>query len=555
MGGQRVKAKVSKKRTVPSVDLAYVVNGLEDELFIVNDEYTVQFANSAMLRKHTGSEKSQNGGLCYAVFEKRERPCGPPLWKCPLNKVVQSGKSTEIIHPIHFLDSDNAPVKYIRVMVYPLRNSLGNVVAVAELRRDVTAERELEHEVLRRHHHLNAISRISTATSGILDLNAILHICLDISLEAVNGEKGGIMLLDEEEIKLRYRVFHGLSPKYVEETKVTRGQGIAGMVFQTGEPILLEDASQDNRVAYPDQVVIEGLKGFACVPLKAKDKVVGVMNIASRLPGRFNQEDLYLLNSIGCQIGNTVEQARLYERLAKATERYQVLLRHALTAQEDERKRIARELHDETSQVLTSLTLTLQAAIQTVEMKGIQDNELIDSLKAAHANTVYAATEVVKLMKELRPTLLDELGLPVAIQRYAKDNLQSHGINISTEFEGTDRRFPPIVEVTLFRVAQGLMGNILEHSGAKNTYIKLKCDDDKCVMRIEDDGKGFNVDKLTQVEPSGRGAGLFTIKERIKLVGGHCNIDSLQGAGTKITVNVPLAMDVTNEEDKSIGSG
>jgi signal transduction histidine kinase len=184
-----------------------------------------------------------------------------------------------------------------------------------------------------------------------------------------------------------------------------------------------------------------------------------------------------------------------------------------------------------------------------MEMNEAKDPEMVERLRIAHTHTVYAASEVVKLMKELRPTLLDELGLPVAIHRYAKDNLQSHGINISTEFTGTDRRFPPEVEVTLFRVAQGLMGNILEHSEAKNTVVKLKCDDIKCTMKVEDDGKGFDVDKLTRIEPSGRGAGLFTIKERIKLAGGHCNIDSHPGRGTRITVNIPLTVDATYEED------
>ncbi|MBA7670142.1 Signal transduction histidine-protein kinase/phosphatase DegS [subsurface metagenome] len=117
-----------------------------------------------------------------------------------------------------------------------------------------------------------------------------------------------------------------------------------------------------------------------------------------------------------------------------------------------------------------------------------------------------------------------------------------------------DQRFPPEVEVTLFRVAQGVIGNILEHSGAKNASIKLECNASECLLHIEDDGKGFDVSKLTRVELSGRGAGLFTIKERVSLVGGICNIESRPGQGTKITVNVPLARNVADEEDKGTSS-
>ncbi len=171
-----------------------------------------------------------------------------------------------------------------------------------------------------------------------------------------------------------------------------------------------------------------------------------------------------------------------------------------------------------------------------------------------HSYAVHAGTEIVKIMKELRPTLLDELGLLAAIHRYAKDNLQARGINVSAEFIGTDRRFPPEVEVTLFRVAQGLIGNILEHSQAKNASIKLECDATKCVLQVKDDGKGFDVSKITQVEPGGRGAGLFTMKERISLLGGNCHIESKPGQGSHIRAEVPLVEEVTGEEDKSANS-
>ena len=318
------------------------------------------------------------------------------------------------------------------------------------------------------------------------------------------------------------------------------GEGIGGRVAQTGEPILLDDISKDPRAVHPDLISAEGLKGFISIPLKAKDKVVGVMNLTSHVAGRFSADDVSLLSSIGDYLGTAIDQARLYDRLAKAGERYQTLLQHSLAAQEDERKRIARELHDETSQSLTSLTLNLQAIIQMAEMKGVDDTELMEKLKATHSYAIHAGHEVVKLMKELRPTLLDELGLPAAIHRYAKDTLQAKGIEVSAEFIGAEKRLPPEVEVTLFRVAQGVIGNILEHSMARNASIRLVCSARECLLYIEDDGKGFNVNKIKRVDPSGRGAGLFTMKERVKLVGGVCRIDSRPRKGTRVEVKVPL---------------
>jgi len=261
-----------------------------------------------------------------------------------------------------------------------------------------------------------------------------------------------------------------------------------------------------------------------------------------------------LLSSIGDFLGTAIEQARLYDRLARVGERYRVLLQHALTAQEEERKRIARELHDETSQAITSLTLSLHAIIGMLEMKGFRDVELMEKLKTTHSYAVHAGIEIVRLMKELRPTLLDELGLPAAIHRYAKDTLQAQGINISAEFIGTDQRFRPELEVSLYRIAQGVIGNILEHSGAKNVSIKLECNDRECALYIQDDGKGFDVKKLTRVEHSGRGAGLFTMRERISLLGGVGYVESKPRQGTKITAKVPLVGDIISEEDKNTNS-
>jgi signal transduction histidine kinase len=545
------KQKLTRKtvaRAGLDISLQDILNGVEDEIVVVDNEHRIRFANSAALKKL--APESSIGKLCYHVLQNRNKPCGPPLWDCPLNRVLESGATTTVIHPMHMAGTDT----YLKVTAFPLRDGNGNVAAMVELRRDVTAERELESQLVRRHHQLLALSHISSAISGLQDLDTILRTTLDNVLKLINSDIGGILLVDEETNTLYYRVQRGLSPKYAEEMRMPIGEGIAGGVASSGESMVLEDISKDPRAACPDLVSREGLRGFASIPLKTKDRVIGVMNIASHVANRFAADDVSLLSSIGDYLGTAIEQARLYDRLTRASQRYQTLLQHALTAQEQERKRIARELHDETSQAITSLTLSLQAIMGMAEMKGIGDKEFLETLKATHSYAVYAGNEIVKLMKELRPTLLDELGMPAAIHRYAKDTLQAKGINVTAEFTGADRRFPPEVEVTLFRVAQGLIGNILEHSEAKNASIKLECNASECVLRIEDDGIGFDVSKLTRVDSSGRGAGVFTMKERVSLVGGHCRIESRPGRGTRVVVKVPVTRGESYEQDKGTNS-
>jgi signal transduction histidine kinase len=514
--------EVEQVTTEVNQSLKEILDSLEDEILIIDSSYRVVFANSAARKG-----KADLPAVCYEIHD-RDMPCYGPFWDCPLKKVLEKATPTTVIH------SDK--VKCLRITMYPLCDTS----TILEVRRDITTERWLETQVKKHHRQILALSQISNAVSGQGDLDAIMGKALNNVLDLIDGVIGEILLFDESE-GLRYHLRGGLLAKYAEEITFFRKEEMRATVAQTGMPVVLSDISED------PNVVSMGIRRFISIPLKATDGVVGIMNIASKDEG--GVDDIPLLTSVGSYLGTTVEQVKLNKRLMKIGERYRALLQHTLTAQEEERKRIACELHDETSQAFTSLTLNLQALIQLAEMKGIRDTELIGGLRVMHSWAVRAGNEVVKLMKELRPALLDELGLAAAIFRYAKDTLQTQGINVSMELRCTNHRFPPEIEVTLFRIAQGAIGNILEHSGAKNVLIEIEGDATWCTLYINDDGKGFNVGKITQVEPSGRGAGLFNMEERAKLVGGVCHVTSQIGKGTTVVVRIPLEGGVADEEN------
>lgn len=390
-----------------------------------------------------------------------------------------------------------------------------------------------------RYQELLALSRVSAAISGLWDLDAVLKVALDNVLKIMKGTIGGILLLDDRTQTLSYHIHQGLSDNYVANMRLGPGEGIAGRVAQSGKAILLEDISTDSRVGHPELVRAESLKAFICVPIRAKDSVLGVINVASRKSQRFTSHDLHLLHSIGDQLGVAIQQARLYERLRKARERYRKLTRQILVAQEDERKRLARELHDETSQTLSGLTLQLQALADMAE-KSSGDSELITRLKKVQSLAVQVHTEIRRLMTDLRPSLLDTLGLVPAIRQLADTRLRPLNINVSVQITGKERRLPPEVETGLFRVAQGSIGNIIEHSKAKNATIALEYGDSELLLRITDDGQGFDVSGVTDVEESGRGRGLFSMRERIMLLDGTASVESKVGQGTTVWAKVPI---------------
>lgn len=139
-------------------------------------------------------------------------------------------------------------------------------------------------------------------------------------------------------------------------------------------------------------------------------------------------------------------------------------------AQEEERKRLARELHDETSQALSGLTLQLQALVDMTQMSGRQDAELIERLKKVQSMAVQVHNEIRRLMADLRPSLLDTLELVPAVRQYPESRLRPVGINVSVEIKGGDKRLPPEMETGLFRVAQGAIGNIIQHYQGKECH-------------------------------------------------------------------------------------
>jgi signal transduction histidine kinase len=146
---------------------------------------------------------------------------------------------------------------------------------------------------------------------------------------------------------------------------------------------------------------------------------------------------------------------------------------------------------------------------------------------------------------------LETLGLVAAARQHAKNTLQPLNINASVEAKGTEMRFAPDVEAALFRVIQGSVGNVIKHSKAKNVSIVLTYQPDEFSLNIRDDGQGFDVSRLTDVEETGRGRGLFSMRERIGFLGGTSGVESKLGAGTTVWARIPIGQELRYGENKS----
>jgi signal transduction histidine kinase len=207
-------------------------------------------------------------------------------------------------------------------------------------------------------------------------------------------------------------------------------------------------------------------------------------------------------------------------------------------------QKMANNLQGKTSGKLAALTATLQNLVAESEKIETTESDLKLKLKQSHALAAEIASELNVLVESLRPTFMDTLGIVPAIRHYVETNVIPAGIGVSfhLEYDGSD--LPMDIATRLFRVVQGAIGNIVQHSKAKNASISMQRYDDELVLRISDDGKGFDVAQFTRIQENGRGAGLFGIKERIRLLGGRCAVQSNPGQGTHVTITIPLSKDM-----------
>lgn len=204
-----------------------------------------------------------------------------------------------------------------------------------------------------------------------------------------------------------------------------------------------------------------------------------------------------------------------------------------ISAQEDERKRIARELHDSTSQSLTSLMIGLRALGDTCSQPEIRSRA--EELRAVAGSTL---DDVHTLALQLRPSVLDDVGLPEAIKRHVADCQKRHSLNIDLAITGLeDCRLPPAVETALYRITQEALTNIIRHAGAETASIFIERSDDKVLAIIDDDGRGFDPEF---VERQDGHLGLYGIRERAELLSGHLIIESEPSTGTSLYVEIPL---------------
>ena len=265
-----------------------------------------------------------------------------------------------------------------------------------------------------------------------------------------------------------------------------------------------------------------GMRAALFVPLLVGERAIGVIQAFDKLAEdrRFSNEDLRVAETFAAQAAIAADTASRVARDA---------LQRAVEGQELERRRLARELHDETGQALTSILLGLKS----LEESGHSD--VVEAVRSLRELVVQTLQDVRRLAVELRPTALDDFGLPTALERLASSFAEQTGAAVELESRLGDDRLPAEVETVLYRIVQEALTNVVKHAQADRVSIVLRRKDGSVTAVIEDDGRGFDR------SDAGEGFGLVGMKERVELVKGRLEIETSRGKGTTLVVEVPVS--------------
>ena len=358
---------------------------------------------------------------------------------------------------------------------------------------------------------------------------ALLQHVLKITTSTFGAELGLVLLRDESSKLSVHQVFGFDAEEVPEDLRISMGQGFSGYIAQTGEPAMLPDLSQSDGLLNP--VLRDKAKALWGVPLKNGDQVIGVLLIGFKKAYEWLPTERDLLRAIADRSALAIERARMTDALREREARIAELSGHLLKAQEDERKRISRELHDETGQSLMVIRLYLGMLESSLAGRGA---------KAKVKETVAVVDRTIegirRIIGRLSPLVLQELGLHAAIRKEAKDMAKGTGVKARVAIADSVGRLVPEVEAAIYRVVQEALHNVAKHAQAKTVNVQMWREEGKIRLFVQDDGIGI----VKRTGPTERQSfGLAGIRERIGMLGGVVRVISSKGNGTRLEVELP----------------
>jgi PAS domain S-box-containing protein len=414
-------------------------------------------------------------------------------------------------------------------------------IAIGKARQHAALERRLRES--------EAVAHISRVLSETLEPQSILDLIAATAQGVVPHTDWTIIHLLRGRPEQLYPAASAGNIPPAENYIIPPHQGIAGHVIIAGHLINVGDVLEDSRAS--DFARTVGVRSMLVAPIQSRNRVIGTISSVSRQPYTFTAEDEHLITILASQAAMAIENAQLFDsqRRARAVaelqrERLRELTQRIVSAQEEERLRISRELHDEAGQALTSLKISLDLI-----RVGLPPEQA--ALRDRLAGVAALADETMETLRtlahDLRPPGLDAFGLNVALEGLCYD--YGARTELAVNYSGVDLpELPTAVALSIYRLVQEALTNIVKHAEAQQAHVSLARDEGQLCVVVTDDGKGF-VSEAESEHPRRRGGiGLVSMRERAELLGGTLEITTAPGHGTRLTARIPLEQEAGGEQ-------
>jgi PAS domain S-box-containing protein len=494
---------------------------------------------------------------------------------------VISGEQIDLFS-VQLLKADASPV-HIEINATPVMKK-GKVVGVQGIARDISIRKQAEEYLLRSKEDLEDRVRERTERLGRTNellqmfthtflkreyLNALIELltewcrceCAAIRLVETDGKVPFIatkgfsreFLKEEHCLSLR-NDFCACTRIILEKPKAAESHFMTPSGSFVCNDVSLLERGRVRRVAYRGTCVAAGFSSLSIVPIRHRGKVLGAIHLADKKSGKFPLATVEFIESVSPLIGEALYRFSMEEALMGSRQQLRSLSTHLLAAREEERTKIAREIHDELGQTLTAASLELS------RIKGKDEHILPVSHFIANASHLIdsAVQDIQRICTDLRPRVLDHLGLKAAIEWQAREFSRVTGISYRLALSDNPKKLPDAVSVTLFRIFQEALTNIARHSGATEIVVSLGKRDVSLVLRIRDNGRGI----LKQEIVGENAFGVLGMRERAHDLGGTVTIRGIRNKGTTVIVKIPLLTGGSNayhtyrrrSSDRSAGS-
>jgi PAS domain S-box-containing protein len=427
-------------------------------------------------------------------------------------------------------------MRWIRDRGFPVRDEDGRFYRIAGIAEDITEQRQTE-DVLQHHaDRLKILHEIDHSILAAESLESIAEAALRCMGELIPYKRSSVVLFDYDYREGIISAIHACDEdRLLPGTKVPIG--IFGDLekLRAGEIFEVEDLEAISLPVPAMQLLqTRGYGSYVCLPLITRDELFGVLNMGFEQSGRLPADLIQVAREVADSVALAIQQTRLFNRVQDGSKRLRELSRQVVTAQEQERRRVSRELHDEASQALMALKISLDMLQRDLPAEA-------DSLHQRAEEALGLADETMEgirlLAHDLRPPELDAVGLDPVLEDYCREF--GRRARFDVDYRGT--RLPALpdeISIGFYRVLQEALTNILKHAHARHVQVALSCVAGAITLSVADDGHGFDL-AADHEFPDGHGIGLLGMRERVELLGGRLEVQSHPGQGTRVQATVP----------------